>query len=140
MPGFSQGEWNQWRFGDHAGLDFNVTPPIPVSGSAMSYPSATVSYSDSSGNLLFYSDGHTIWNKNNLIMQNGSGLLGGYTWQSIFTIPDPYISSQYFLCYISILGFPPMQTTCFSKIDMSLKIKRIFYIYNIGITLELGSE
>ena len=53
-------------------------------------------------------------------MQNGSGLLGGYTWQSIFTIPDPIISSQYFLCYISILGFPPMQTTCFSKIDMSL--------------------
>lgn len=53
---FGQGEFNQWRFGIHAGMDFNYSPPISVSGSLNDYSDA-VSVSDSLGNLLFYSDG-----------------------------------------------------------------------------------
>jgi len=71
---FSQGEFNQWRFGNNAGLNFNVIPPASVSGSAMQTINSPVSVSDSVGNLLFYSDGATVWNRNNQIMPNGSGL------------------------------------------------------------------
>jgi hypothetical protein len=54
---FSQGEWNNWYFGNHAAMTFNFGNPVAVLGSAMleneSVSSTTVS--DSLGNLLFYS-------------------------------------------------------------------------------------
>jgi hypothetical protein len=28
--GFSQGEWNNWYFGNHAGLSFNGGIPVPL--------------------------------------------------------------------------------------------------------------
>lgn len=71
---FSQGEFNQWRFGWYAGLDFNFTPPVSVSGSSMYSYFSSASISDSLGNLLFYSNGESIWNKNNqTLCQTGMG-------------------------------------------------------------------
>lgn len=72
---FSQGEYNQWRFGYGAGLDFNGTS-VNLVGSEISSAETAASVADCDGNLLFYTDGATIWNKNNVRMSNGSGLLG----------------------------------------------------------------
>ena len=118
---FSQGEFNQWRFGLHAGLNFNFLPPSAVSGSVLNAIHVTITQSDSLGNLLFYSDGQTIWNKNNIVMPNGSGLYGGYSKQSVFLIPDPGKQTQYFLFTVGPWGvFPNMQGLFYSKIDMTL--------------------
>jgi uncharacterized protein (TIGR02145 family) len=120
---FSQGEFNQWRFGMFAGLDFNVNPPISIIGSAMQTYTAPVSVSDSIGNLLFYSDGTTVWNKNNQIMANGSGLCGAVIYQqsvySVKSVSDPNI---YFLFYIGLYGYTPIipQGLFYSIIDMQL--------------------
>jgi len=66
-----------WQFGYGAGLDFSSGVPVAVH-SAISAESGSASVSDAStGALLFYTDGMTIWNKNNLAMPNGTGLLGG---------------------------------------------------------------
>ena len=117
---FSQGEFNQWRFGNHAGLNFNFSPPVSVSGSALNN-FVSVNQSDSLGNLLFYSDGSTIWNRNNAVMQNGSGLYCNTYSLSVLIIPDPGISSQYFLFTVGPWDiFPAWQGLFYSKIDMTL--------------------
>jgi len=122
--GFCQGEWNQWRFGQFAGLNFNVNPPASISGSAMQtstqYP---VSVSDSLGNLLFYSDGGFVWNKNNTVMPNGSGLNGFITtMHGVFSVQSLTNKNQYYLFYIPLYGNAPImpQGLFYSVVDMQL--------------------
>ena len=73
---FSQGEASTWYFGNKAGLDFTSGNPVPLIDSQMSTFEGCATISDISGQLLFYTDGVTIWNKKHQIMANGSGLLG----------------------------------------------------------------
>jgi uncharacterized protein (TIGR02145 family) len=120
---FSQGENNQWRFGSHAGLDFNILPPIPVSGCAMSNENSPVSISDSMGNLLFYSDGGYIWDKNNQVMPNGSGLIGSLSFgQPVYAIKCLANPDQYFVFCIPSYGYAPLfsQGLYYSLLDMQL--------------------
>jgi len=74
--GYSQGEGNNWYFGNHAGLNFSTDPPTGISGGQMNTNEGCSSISDFEGNLLFYTDGSTVWSKDHSIMQNGTGLLG----------------------------------------------------------------
>ena len=73
---FSQGEFNNWYFGDHAGVTFASGYPVALTNSAMFCPGVSISISDSSGNLWFYSDAFHVYNKNHSLMPNGSGLFG----------------------------------------------------------------
>ena len=73
---YSQKEANIWYFGLEAGLDFNSGTPVVLTNSAMNTYEACTSISDANGNLLFYTDGLTVWNKNQQIMVNGTGLDG----------------------------------------------------------------
>lgn len=68
-----------WHFGNHAGLDFNNGGPVALTNSPMLCHEGTTDMSDDDGNLLFYSDGRQVWARNNMVMANGSGLLGGQT-------------------------------------------------------------
>lgn len=82
---FPQGEAANWFFGNGAGLNFDVaTGNVTPSTDAMTTISTNEgcsSISDSNGNLLFYTDGRTVWDANHQIMPNanynsGTGLLG----------------------------------------------------------------
>ena len=53
-------------------------------------------------------------------MQNGSGLNGSYSDQTVFVIPDPGNSKQYYIFDIGLFGYPPWQGIYYSKIDMNL--------------------
>lgn len=55
--GFSQGENNNWYFGDKAAVNFAGATPVVLTNSTMSAPQACGSVSDAQGNLLFYTDG-----------------------------------------------------------------------------------
>jgi hypothetical protein len=78
LLGFSQGEFNKWYFPDQAGLDFNTNPPSPLINSGMAFgTSATASISDSLGNLLFYSEGELVFNRNHQMRPNGDLMLYG---------------------------------------------------------------
>ena len=73
----AQGEFDQWRFGYNAGIDFSAGYPVAVSsGVSISSPEAAASVSDCNGNLLFYTDGQDVWAKNDNRMQNGYDLRG----------------------------------------------------------------
>ncbi len=79
---FSQGkEANIWYFGAYAGVDFNQgSPPGVLHDSQMVNFGimGCASIADSLGNLLFYSDGVTIWNRNHTPMLNGINM-GAWT-------------------------------------------------------------
>ena len=75
---FTQNFNNVWIFGEHAGLNFNYNPPVGIKNTPVStvditqglsaknpYVNYTSSICDTSGNLLFYTDGMSVWNNKN---------------------------------------------------------------------------
>ena len=82
-------ENNNWFFGNKAGLTFNPNP-IPLSGGKIVTSEGCSSISDSNGIIRFYTDGTTVWNKNNLPMSGNTGLLGDKSaTQSAIIVPWP---------------------------------------------------
>ncbi|NVO84530.1 T9SS type B sorting domain-containing protein [Hymenobacter terrestris] len=71
---------NTWYFGFKAGLDFNMATdsikPTVLTNGAMDAPAGAGVMSDGSGEILFYSNGETVWNGDGTVMTNGTGLLG----------------------------------------------------------------
>lgn len=95
---YSQGEANIWYFGDHAGLDFNSGVPVALTNSQMLTHEGCAVLSNGAGQLLFYTDGVTIWNKNHQIMLNGSGLMGDFSsTQSAIIVPKPGSSNLFYV-------------------------------------------
>lgn len=75
---FGQNEASNWYFGQRAGLNFNAangTVNVLTDGQLNTLEGCT-SISDTDGNLLFYSDGRTIWNRLHQPMANASELMG----------------------------------------------------------------
>ncbi len=66
---------NKWYFGDGAGIDFSSGTPVPDLSSSMYAAEGCGVMSDTQGNLLFYSNGISVWNKNHQVMPNGTGLI-----------------------------------------------------------------
>ncbi len=94
MLSFGQKQGNIWYFGDHAGLDFNGGIPVAITDGATSlsnfHSEGTSAISDSSGSLLFYTNGEKVWNRNHQVMLNGDSLLGNYSaTQSSIIVPKP---------------------------------------------------
>ncbi len=76
LPVFSQHEWDNWLFGNQTGITFKFGPPQGLPTNHLSTQRNTVSVSDSLGNLLFYSNGHQVLNREHNIMSNGNDLHG----------------------------------------------------------------
>ena len=95
---YSQKENYIWYFGKYAGLDFNSTPPNVLTNSAMNQGEGCASIADSSGSILFYTDGVKIWDKSHNLMPNGSGLLGhSSSTQSAIIIKKPGNNSLFYI-------------------------------------------
>ncbi len=81
------------------------------------------SIADNNANLLFYTDGSTVWDATHNIMANGSGLSGsaGYYGQTVIITKQPGANSYYYIFHVS----PQNCTNCtgtlyYSVVDMSL--------------------
>lgn len=108
LEAFSQGEASNWFFGDKAGIKFNMdntitvlsTEPSPV---GLRTNEGCSSYSTSTGDLLLYTDGRTVWDKNHVIMPNGdydagTGLMGDpSSTQSGIIVPKPNNRNVYYI-------------------------------------------
>ena len=110
--------WN-WQFGHGAALNFSSGSPV-VSSSAIYTQEGSASISDvNTGQLLFYSDGITVWNKNNTQMPNGFGLTGNSSsTQSALIIPKPGSTTLYYIITADQEG--GAGGVCYSVIDMTL--------------------
>ncbi|MDP4686669.1 MAG: hypothetical protein NWS53_07195, partial [Salibacteraceae bacterium] len=66
---------NHWKFATHNSFDFSNTNP--VTGSCIpNITGGSSTMSDSSGNLLLFSNGLNVYDADDNIMPNGSGMLG----------------------------------------------------------------
>lgn len=102
ISGQAQGkENNNWFFGNGAGLTFNTTSGAPTTllGGKLTTLEGCASISDKNGNVLFYTDGTTVWNKKNQLMTAGTGLMGNISaTQSAIIVPWPGTRCQkYFI-------------------------------------------
>ena len=94
----AQGEANIWYFGQNAGLDFNAGSPVALTNGQLVTDEGCATISNSSGQLLFYTDGITVYNRNHLIMVNGTGLMGHpSSVQSATIVPKPGSSNLYYI-------------------------------------------
>ncbi|MFA6129144.1 MAG: gliding motility-associated C-terminal domain-containing protein [Bacteroidales bacterium] len=92
----AQVQGNFWYFGKKAALDFTGFDPVPLSNSLMDAPEGAAAISDSTGKLLFYTDGVSLWNSNHVQIKTGmSGDLSST--QSATIVPDPDTVDQYFI-------------------------------------------
>jgi gliding motility-associated-like protein len=97
ISAFSQGEANNWFFGQNAGLNFNSSTPTPITGNLITYEGCA-SFSDANGDLLFYTDGTKVWNKNGAVMPNGNNLKGDpSSSQSAIIVPHPGNTNLYYI-------------------------------------------
>ncbi len=89
-----------WYFGENAGLQFDLDNKRVnvVRDGQLNTREGCASISDDRGNLLFYTDGVTIWNKNHDIMPNGTGLHGdSSSAQSGIIVPNPEDPNIYYV-------------------------------------------
>ncbi|MCF8298731.1 MAG: T9SS type A sorting domain-containing protein, partial [Saprospiraceae bacterium] len=84
---------NHWYFLRNAGLDFSNFSPVNDTNGAINHSDMGFSsiMSDYYGNLLFYSDGYHVFNKNHQQMPNGFGLKGGFIQSSVLHVGMPNI-------------------------------------------------
>ncbi len=99
---YGQNQANIWYFGDGAGLDFNNGDPVSINGGQTylfdSHNEGCSVISDSTGHMLFYSNGEKVWNSNHDVMPDGEGLMGNFSsTQAALIIPQPGSSRFYYL-------------------------------------------
>lgn len=74
---FAQKEANNWFFGTSAGIRFQDDGGVSlITGSPIDTNEGCSSISDASGNLLFYTDGRNVWDRNHILMPNGNYFAG----------------------------------------------------------------
>lgn len=119
ISGYSQGQETNWYFGNMAGLNFGTTPPTALTNSAMNAFEGCATISDTAGNLLFYTNGNMVWNKNHNTMPTGNALNGdGAATQTAIIVPAPQNLNKYYIFTVDTNG--GTRGLCYSEVDMSL--------------------
>jgi gliding motility-associated-like protein len=118
---YAQLEGKYWYFGVYCGLKFENGHPIVISDSKMDHTSAgTATISDKNGNLLFYSNGNTIWNRNHDTLKNGFGLNSSFgSSQAAIIIPQPGNPDLYYIFTVALDIAAPKQGFWYHIIDMT---------------------
>ncbi|MDP2175945.1 MAG: gliding motility-associated C-terminal domain-containing protein [Bacteroidota bacterium] len=121
---YTQKYYNNWCFGQNASIDFNHLSDTIHNKSKMNAFEGSSSISDNNGNLLFYTDGITIWNKNHDTLENGFGLLGGVSsTQSALIVKQPGNSNLYYLFTSDHVNLNPLISNngvFYSIVDINL--------------------
>jgi hypothetical protein len=101
----AQHETDNWYFGLMAGINFSAGVATAQYGGMTTNTEGCSSISDASGNLLFYTDGVYVWNRNHQQMPNGSGLHGSTSsTQSALVVPKPGSSTEYYIFTVDETG------------------------------------
>jgi hypothetical protein len=129
---FPQKQARLWYFGLNNSFDFSSGFPVAQSGGQTGSDVGTTSNQegtsvicDSSGSLLFYTGGKTIWNRNHVPMPNGSGIVGGTSsTESSIIIPLPNNDSIFYVFtsdeFQSYMFNPPNRGYRYSVVNMCL--------------------
>lgn len=117
----AQGEANHWYFGFNAGLDFSSGTPVVVTNGQVNTLEGCSSISTPEGELLFYTDGMSVWNKNHQVMPNGFGLMGhSSSTQSAIIVPKPEDEDIFFIFTVDAEENYILNGLRYSVVDMKL--------------------
>ena len=96
---FAQHEADNWYFGDRAGITFKDDSVKAIDNGELFSTEGCAAISDkNTGELLFYSNGSTVWNRNHEIMENGVGVSGGSSAsQGVMIVPNPGNDKKYYI-------------------------------------------
>jgi len=120
---WAQNQAANWYFGYGASVKFDVASGTVSSlgGGALSTNEGSASISDENGNLLFYTDGSVVFNRNHQVMQNGSGLFGdNSSTQSAIIVPKPDDVNIYYVFTVDNNLDGNNYGLNYSVVDMSL--------------------
>lgn len=122
---YAQGQYeNVWAFGFNAGLDFNSGEPVGIR-TAMVTSEGTAAVCDSTGQLLFYTEGGIVWNRDHQVMVNGNDLTGlgeqitTSTSQGALIVPVPGQAAQYYIFSLGSIEFRGSGRLWYSIVDMT---------------------
>jgi gliding motility-associated-like protein len=111
MAAFGQKEASIWYFGKEIGLDFTESPPgllldgkITFNGISSGDLESASSIADENGQLLFYTNGMTVWNRHHEVMPNGTGLLGDNTTTQTLIVQNPGNGTLFYIFTASPQG------------------------------------
>ena len=111
-----------WQFGQNAALDFSSGKPV-AGTSKINIHEGCASISDpNTGQLLFYTDGDSVWDRNNNRMPNGVGMINGQqgtTTQAATIVPKPGCNNIYYVITADCESLPN-QGIHYSILDMNL--------------------
>lgn len=94
---------NVWYFGNRAGIDFNPNipnAPVPISNPVMNAPAGTSTISDRNGQVVFFTDGVSVWDRNfTLVSSTPPPGIGGSanSAQAALIIPVPGDETLYYI-------------------------------------------
>jgi hypothetical protein len=112
---FSQ---NVWYFGNGAGIEFTPFGAKPVVGGKIFTNEGCSAAYDENGNLLFYTDGRSVWDKNHQLLQNGEGLNGDYSsTQSALAVPKPQDKNTWYI--FTADAFAGKNGICYSVVNVA---------------------
>ena len=96
---YCQPQINNWFFASGNGLSFSSGNPVYVPGGQIGVQEGASAVSDKSGQLLFYTDGMRVWNRQHILMPNGINLAGwsGSSTQSSLIVPKTKDGLQYYV-------------------------------------------
>ncbi|NQY07308.1 MAG: hypothetical protein HRT68_14230, partial [Flavobacteriaceae bacterium] len=117
----AQLENSNWIFGQNTGLRFPdiSAPPEALTGTSIFSTEACASISNQSGELLFYSDGETVYNRLGDVME--TGLNGSQTsTQGALIVPKPGSTTNYYLFTSGEYASFAPKGFYYSEIDMTL--------------------
>jgi len=96
--GFTQKENAYWFFGDGAGISFYPKAKTVTGGRIFTREGCATISDRKTGELLFYTDGQTVWDANHNIMPNGTNLIGNTsTTQGAVIVPNPADKQKYYI-------------------------------------------
>lgn len=116
---FSQNTGTLWYFGDHAAVTFQSGNAIATDGGSNNNFEGTAVAADADGNPLFYTDGTKIWNKGHTVMENGDGLLGGWSSSQSSVIVQKPQQPDIFYVFTTSSG-NMSNALCYTEVDLSL--------------------
>jgi len=94
----AQKEANIWCFGQNVKVDFNSGVPVSGTSQINTIEGTSAMCNRSTGALLFYTDGVTVYAKNNFPMPNGKNLWGHTsTTQSALIVTMPDSKTKYYI-------------------------------------------
>lgn len=103
---------DRWFFGDKAGIDFRSGTAITdLSENVMMAIKASAVMSDSAGDLQFFTNGKSVWDRFNMLMPGATALDGdqGVT-QPCLIVQQPDDPAVYFIFTTDVLAYKPDNT------------------------------